>query len=229
MKIIRTAALLTAGILVAGCGQNPSAPAAPAAASEAAAPVLDGPCPPDRVGSRTVSNDPVLLCTDTSTGPRWILSTAEPIKVELVTTTTACQASAIAATLQAAQAEVDSLVGGRRQAQSAVAQIQLIVDNTGRQVDIAQRYLTQVQGDYDQAKKTYEVLRVARYRDSFVAAERRLADAKDVVASWRALRTKALGDLSLGKATLGDWDKRIAEAQQAVAAAKATQATLTCS
>lgn len=234
MKIIRTAALMAAGgLLLAGCGQNsptptPTVPAA-ATAPTAAAPVLDGPCPTDRVGNRTVLNDPVLVCAGTSTGPRWILSTAEPVKVELVTTTTTCQATAVAAALQAAQSELDSLIGGRRQAESAVAQIQLTIDNAGRQIDQYRRNQADAQKIYDQAAATYADIKWDTYHDKMMVAADNLADWKGIVASWEAVRNKARGDLSLGKATLGDWDKRIAETQQAVTTTKAAQNALTCS
>lgn len=231
MKIIRTMAILAAsGALLAGCGQSATpVPAAPAAAAVASAPVLDGPCPPDRVGNRTVLNDPVLVCAGTSTGPRWILSTAEPVKVELVTTTTACPATTVAAALQAAQAELNSLVGGRREAESAVAQIQLSIDNAGRSIDQYRRNQADAQKAYDQALAAFNILGLDSAHDKMTAAADNLADWKGIVASWEAVRTKARGDLTLGKATLGDWDKRIAETRQAVANTKAAQDALTCS
>lgn len=225
MHIIRSVALLAAGSIIgAGCGQSstPTPMMLPAAIDSPAAPAIDGSCPPDRVGSRTVLNDPVLICTGTSTGPRWMLSI-------VTTTTTTCRATVPPGSLEAAQAELDSLITGRRAAESAVAQIQLTVDNTGRQVDIAKRYLAEVQADYNQAQAAFEILGTDTAKDKFDYQARRLADAKDVVASWEALRKTASGDLSRGKATLGDWDKRISEARQAVAADKAAENTLTCS
>lgn len=220
-------ALVVAGAVLAGCGQTSSATPT-TTTSQASAPALDGPCTPERVGSRTVAADPVLVCTDTASGPRWVRSSAE-LAAPTTTTTTVCPAGAIATKLQADQVTQDSLIGGRRQAESSVAQIQLVIDNTSSQIDIARRYVEQRQAEYNSAANVYKAVPRDTNHDKLVAAERYLADAKDVLAQWQAVRTKALGDLSLGKATLADWDKQIAAARQAVAADKAAQGTLTCS
>lgn len=144
------------------------------------------------------------------------------------TTTTVCAAAAV--DLQGDQARLDSLVGGRRQAESAVAQIQLVVDNAGRSIESYRRTLAGAQHDYDLAVAyagLYPGLDSAE--EKLAAAADNLADWKGIVASWEATRAKALGDLARGKATLADWDKQISQGRQAVAGDRAAQATLTCS
>lgn len=155
----------------------------------------------------------------TSTTTTTVASTTTSTTMAPTTTTTACQ---VTVTVGAAEADLNSLIGGRRIAESAVAQIQLVADNAGRKIDSAKRYVAGVQADYNEAKNVYSLLGTDNAKADFDRQARRLADAKDIVASWEAIRTKALGDLSRGKATLADWDKRIAAARRAVTAAKTT-------
>jgi len=148
------------------------------------------------------------------------------------TTTTVCvvaDAAGATARLQSNQAQLDSLVTGRRTAESAVAQIQLVVDNTGRSIEQYRRNQADAQKAYDQAAAAYADIKWDTYYDKMTAAADNLADWKGIVASWEATRTKALGDLSRGKATLADWDREIAEGRRAIATNKAAQTTLTCS
>lgn len=224
-RIVLGAAL--AGILAGACGQSsptPSPTPIVPAAAETVEPVLGGPCPIDRVGNRTVAHDPVLICTDSPAGPRWVLS-ASP----LTTTTTTCRPAVPPGKLEADQAQVDSLIGGRRTAESAVAQIQLTVDNDARQIAINQRYVDDQQAATNLALAAYTSLPTDTNHNKLLAAQHYLADAKDILAQWQAARTTALANLTRGKATLGDWDKQIGQAQQTVAADKAVQGTLTCS
>jgi hypothetical protein len=148
-----------------------------------------------------------------------------------ITTTTVCviDTTTAARQLQVDQARLDSLVSGRRTAESGVAQIQLVIDNATRSIESHRRTLATAQAAYDQAAATYADIKWDTYYDRMVVAADRLADWKGIVASWEAVRTKALGDLARGKATLADWDKQISAARQAVATDRAAPATMTCS
>lgn len=148
--------------------------------------------------------------------------------VMLVTSTTTCRLVIPAGQLESDQATLDSLISGRREAESAVAQIQLIVDNAGRSIESYQRTLAGAQTTYNLAAEA-AVLGGDTAQKKKQAAADNLADWKGIVASWEATRTKALGDLARGKATLADWDKQISQSRQAVATDRAAQTTLTCS
>jgi len=164
--------------------------------------------------------------TSTTTAPTTTTTMAS------TTTTTVCVvADAAGATdrLQSNQAQLDSLITGRRTAESAVAQIQLAIDNAGRSIEQYRRNQATAQTAYDQAAAAFDILGLDSAHDKMVAAADNLADWKGIVASWEAVRTKALGDLARGKATLADWDKEIAEGRRAIATNKAAQTTLTCS
>jgi len=158
-------------------------------------------------------------------------STTTTTNAAPTTTTTVCVVDTATAAnrLQTDQSRLDSLVSGRRSAESAVAQIQLVIDNATRSIESYRRTLAAAQAAYDQAAAAFGILGLDSAHDKMVAAADRLADWKGIVASWEALRTKALGDLSRGKATLGDWDKQISDARQAVATDKTAQTSLTCS
>lgn len=158
-------------------------------------------------------------------------STTTTTTMAPTTTTTVCVIDTAAATrqLQSNQARLDYLIGGRRQAESAVAQIQLVIDNAGRSIDGYRRTVVTAQTTYDQAKAAADILGTDTANDKMAAAADNLADWKGIVASWDAVRTKALGDLARGKATLADWDKQINDARQAVATDRTASASLTCS
>jgi hypothetical protein len=148
------------------------------------------------------------------------------------TTTTVCvvaDAAGAASRLQSNQAQLDSLISGRRTAESAVAQIQLVVDNAGRSIEQHRRNQADAQKAYNEALAASNILGTDSSNDKLSAAADNLADWKGIVASWEATRTKALGDLARGKANLADWDKEIAEGRRAIATNRAAQTTLTCS
>ena len=168
----------------------------------------------------------VEAATTSSTTASTTATTTAP-----TTTTTICviDTATAASRLQADQARLDSLVTGRRAVESAVAQIQLIIDNAARSIDSYRRTQATAQTAYDQALAAFNILGTDTANDKMVAAAGRLADWKGIVASWEATRTKALGDLARGNATLADWDKQISAARQAVAADRAAPSTLTCS
>lgn len=157
---------------------------------------------------------PIVQAESTTTTTSMALATTTSTTAAPVTTTTVCVATVSPA---AAQAAIDQLVGGRRQAESAMAQIQYIAEDAGRQIDSAKRYVATKQEAYNDASAAFSALPLDTNRDRMVSAERYLADAKDRVASWESLRAKALGDLSRGKATLADWDRQISRARQAAA------------
>jgi hypothetical protein len=172
------------------------------------------------------SGQPVKTVVEAAT-----TSTTTTTMVASVTPTTVCvvDPGTAAGQLQSDQSRLDYLVTGRRTAESGVAQIQLVIDNAGRSIDGYRRTLASAQVAYDQAKATFDILGLDSARDKMTDAADNLADWKGIVASWEATRTKALGDLARGKATLADWDKQISVARQAVATDRAAQTTLTCS
>jgi len=179
-------------------------------------------------GQPAVKTVAKIETTTTTSSPTTTTSTTA---VASTTTTTVCvvDTTTAAGQLQADQSRLDSLVTGRRNAESAVAQIQLIVDNAARSIDSVRRSQVTAQAAYDHAVAAFDILGLDSAHDKVVLAADNLADWNGILASWVATRTKALGDLARGKATLADWDKQISLARQAVATDRAAQSTLTCS
>jgi hypothetical protein len=145
--------------------------------------------------------------------------------LEATTTTTACVPDGTAAataqqTLRAVQATLDANVTGRRQIDGSLAQIQLTIDNTGRQIEISQRNVVVVQDDYEHAAVVFSILGTDTARAAVASQANYLADAQATLASWVALRTKSLGDLARMKVSATDYDKAINEDRGLVAAAQ---------
>lgn len=229
----RAAALLVSvAVLVAGCSSG--ADLSPLDAAEPVStqqPVVDGPCPAERAGSRTVTHDPVLVCAETASGWKWLVSadqgTTTTTGPEVTTTTMLATVVTTAAVdcrsvLRAAESYRDTLQSSIRQVEGAIAQIQLGIDNNGRSLDSARRWAASVQVDYDHAVRAAEAGGGAdTLMEEAARQETRLADAKGIVASWEALIAKAHGDLSRAKAQKAEWERKLGEAATTIRQASA--------
>lgn len=147
--------------------------------------------------------------TTTTTGPP--TTTTVP-----ATTTTAC----VPADTTADQTYLDALQASIRQTEGAVAQIELVIGNSGRDLDSARRHRDSVQADYDEAVRAAEALGGWDTAMEEVAyQEGRLADANGSVASWEAIVAKAQGDLGRAQAQLDDFRTKEQQVTARLAAA----------
>lgn len=131
------------------------------------------------------------------------------------TTMTAC----VPVDTTALQRYLDTTEASIRQTEGAIAQIQLVIDNGTRDRAGALRYQATVQTDYDNAVKTFGILGLDSARDKMTYQEGRLADAKDVVASWDSLLAKARGDLTRAQAQKADFERKVRDVTAQIAAA----------
>lgn len=152
--------------------------------------------------------------TTTSTAASIVVSTTATTAAP-TTTTTAC----MPADTNAQETYVDTTRAAIRQTEGAIAQIQLVIDNGTRDRAAALRYQATVQTDYDQAVAAFGILGIDSARDKMTREGNRLADAKDVVASWDSVLAKARGDLSRAQAQKADFEQKINKAVAEIAAA----------
>lgn len=149
------------------------------------------------------------------------------------TTTTACvdtsaaDRAALDRRIAAEQSAVDQMAAAGRDMESAIAQVQLVIDEAARKIAASNRYLADVQADYDHAQTAYDTLRLDSYKDKLDYQAGRLADAKDIVASWQDILVKAQGDLGRDKTTAAASAGRLKDAQALVAADRQAMAALT--
>jgi hypothetical protein len=190
MSLPRLAALaLLAGLVTAGCGQA-SDPAQPAAAS--------------------------TTTTMDYTAPVPINVVAPPTTTAAPTTTTAVCVPVDTTALRNYRDQVQASIS---QTDGAIAQIQLVIDNGTRSRASAFRYQTTVQADYDEAAAAHDILGLDSSSETLARHERRLADAKGIVASWDSTLTKARGDLARAKAQKAGFEQKVRETSAQIAAA----------
>lgn len=156
-----------------------------------------------------------LDTTTTTAVPVAVTISTTVTTVEPTTTTTAC----LPADTTAQQRYVDATEASIRQIEGAIAGIQLVIDDGTRDRASALRYQATVQTDYDQAVAAFNILGLDSARDKMTREANRLADAKDVVASWDSLLAKARGDLTRARAQKSDFEEKAREARAQIAAA----------
>lgn len=145
-------------------------------------------------------------------------TTAEPTTTTTATPTTMTTVC-VPTDTTAQERYIDATTASIRQTEGAIAQIQLIIDNSTRDRAGALRYQESVQDDRNDAAAAFSALPIDTNADKLAYQERRLADAKDNVASWDALLAKARGDLTRAKVQKADFERKIREMQAQVAAA----------
>lgn len=195
-----------AGLLTAGCssgGDSLTMTASERATAEAAQSAM-------RATSTTIE-------TTTTTTPA-------PAIVTPVTVATTAPCVPVDTTAQ--QRYVDSTETSIRQLEGAIAGIQLVIDNGTRDRDRALRHQATIQTDYNNAVKVFNLVGSDSARDKVTYQEGRLADAKDLVADWDSLLTKARGDLTRARAQKADYEKKARDMRaQIVAAASCSLAS----
>lgn len=132
------------------------------------------------------------------------------------TTTTSTVPACVPSDTTAERTYLDTVEASISQTEGAIASIRLIIDDGTRDRAAAVRYQATVQTDYQRAFNAFTLAPLDRNKEELAYQEGRLASAKDRVASWDALLTKARGDLTRAQAQKTSFERKATEARTAI-------------
>lgn len=174
-------------------------------------------------GSDQEDLSPLADSTETTVGTEATTSTTTAAP----TTTTVCVSDTTAAgieydaasrALTLSQAAHDTFRVYDYDAQ--IASLEFQVGNIDRTLERYRRDVTARQAEYDEAVGVYEILGTDTAHENMTYAAGRLADAKSFVASYEAMKVKAVGDIAKAKSSKTTQAQQITAVQQRLASSQ---------